>query len=874
MQAPGDQSAAEAGSAGHNITIANRLFLSATILSFTILLIAGVMLSQFYQRAAEDNFDERLSVYLRALVADLASAAESVETNPEEVSDPQFALALSGWYWQITRLDTEKPVIKSSRSLFAARLPRLADLGVPGGLGGARQGYAIGPDGRRLRIIERVIDTGDNGVYLVQVAATTAEIEAAIQRFDAYLVVTFALLAIALIASSALQLRYGLAPLRQLQEGVAAIRRGEAESIAGTLSPDLAPLAGELNLLIGANRAVVERARTQVGNLAHALKTPLSVIINEAALQRGAFAGKVQEQAAIMRDQVSYYLDRAVAAVRAGAAASATDVEPVVRSPHRRLRENLRRARHKLHAGYAATIALPRRTAGSRGDDRQSRRQRRQVGGERGQDRNCAGARPGRRRTRLLSHRRRGRRAGPCAGAARGCAKRGRRLDETCRDRPGLDRRRSRRAVWRQFDAGREPNGRASRGFEAACDAERADSCASLSGKVFPSGTAVTIKAPMQWLVFAVFSGVAVLSVLWPLLRTPKSPSRDAIDVAFYKDQLAAIDRDAAGGLVPAADAEGAKAEAARRLLAAAEAAPQPVASEGRAARYAAIAAFVFVPAVALGLYSQLGHPAFPDLPLSARLKAAPGRMDLMAAIAKIEAHLAQDPQDGRGYEVLAPVYLRLGRFDDAVNASAAALRLLGDAPERQARYGEALVAAAGGAVTPQARQAFEAASAKEPSLPLPRFFLGLAAAQGGDKERARDIWETLLKVAPADAPWTATLRQQLAALPGAAATAVAEADGTPSGPAANPALAAKIQSMSGAEQSSAIQGMVDNLAARLAQNGQDVEGWLRLVRAYFVLHEAEKAKSALIDAKRNLAGDATATARIEALARELGLEG
>ena len=238
-------------------------------------------------------------------------------------------MALSGWYWQITRLDSDKPQIRSSRSLFAARLPRLADVGVPAGLGGARRGYAIGPDGRRLRIVERVIDTGDNGIYLVQVAATTGEIEAAIERFDAYLLVTFGLLAIALIASSAAQLRYGLAPLRQLQEGVAAIRRGEAESIEGALPPDLAPLAGELNLLIGANRAVVERARTQVGNLAHALKTPLSVIINEAALQTGPSAGKVQEQAAIMRDQVSYYLHRAVAAVRAGAVASATDVGPV-----------------------------------------------------------------------------------------------------------------------------------------------------------------------------------------------------------------------------------------------------------------------------------------------------------------------------------------------------------------------------------------------------------------------------------------------------------------------------------------------------------------------------------------------------------------
>ncbi|MGO9673894.1 MAG: sensor histidine kinase [Methylocella sp.] len=341
-----------------------RLFLSAAILSFTILLVAGIVLSHVNQRDAEANFDERLSVYLHALVADIASPGETAEINPEELSDPQFALALSGWYWQITRLDSDKQQIRSSRSLFAARLPRLADVGVPAGLGGARRGYAIGPDGRRLRIVERVIDTGDNGIYLVQVAATTGEIEAAIERFDAYLVVTFALLAVALIASSALQLRYGLAPLRQLQEGVAAIRRGESESIAGALSPDLAPLAGELNLLIGANRAVVERARTQVGNLAHALKTPLSVIINEAALEGGPFAHKVQEQAAIMRDQVSYYLDRAVAAVRAGAVASATDVGPVA--------ESLAGAFEKIYAERAVRFAVdmpqPVRFLGERQD--------------------------------------------------------------------------------------------------------------------------------------------------------------------------------------------------------------------------------------------------------------------------------------------------------------------------------------------------------------------------------------------------------------------------------------------------------------------------------------------------------------------------
>jgi signal transduction histidine kinase len=361
----GDRSeAAGVTTGGGKMSIAGRLFLSASILSFAILLLAGVVLSHVYQRAAEADFDERLGVYLRALVADIATPSENATMNPDEFSDPQFALALSGWYWQITRIDTEKPVIRSSRSLFAALLPRLADSGVPAGMGGARRGYAIGPDRRRLRILERVIDTGDNGIYLMQVAGATDDIEAAIGRFDLYVIVTFVLLAMALIVSSAAQLRYGLAPLRQLQEGVAAIRRGESETITGALSPDLAPLAGELNLLIGANRAVVERARTQVGNLAHALKTPLSVLINEAALEPGPLSGKVQEQAAIMRDQVAYYLDRARAAVRAGAVANATDVGPVVQS--------LAGAFRKIYAERAISFGLnmprPVRFLGERQD--------------------------------------------------------------------------------------------------------------------------------------------------------------------------------------------------------------------------------------------------------------------------------------------------------------------------------------------------------------------------------------------------------------------------------------------------------------------------------------------------------------------------
>ncbi|WP_036257417.1 c-type cytochrome biogenesis protein CcmI [Methylocapsa aurea] len=383
----------------------------------------------------------------------------------------------------------------------------------------------------------------------------------------------------------------------------------------------------------------------------------------------------------------------------------------------------------------------------------------------------------------------------------------------------------------------------------------------------------------MLWVIFAILTGFAVLSILWPLAKTPRGVSRGASDIAFYKSQLAGIERDAVQGLMTPEDAQGASAEAARRLMALAEPPlERSVAGAGRAVRFASIAVLIFVPALALGLYSVIGDPARPDLPLAARNEASPARMDLMAAVAKIEAHIAQNPDDGRAYEVLAPVYLRMGRGNDAAQAYAAALRLLGQTPERLALYGEALIYAANGAVTEEARKIFEAA-AKDPSLAKPRFFLGLAAAQDGDLLRARDIWERLLAEAPDNPPWAQALRERMAAMPGAPAaaqneSAARDAPAVEGGSGAKANLAAKIQAMPEAERSSAIRGMVDALAARLAQNGQDVDGWLRLVRAYAVLREPDKARAALVDAKRNLANDATAIGRIEALGRELGLEG
>ena len=333
---------------GRQRSIATRLFVSASVLSVGILLIAGIILTAVYRAwgggggggggaagggGGGGGRPPAGAPSPRAPAPDLAADKPSDDNRPEvgQLADPQFELTLSGWYWQITRLDGSVPDIRASRSLFAARLPRLADAGVQAGLGGSRRGYARGPDDRPLRMVERVIDTGDDGIFLVQVAATTEEIEAQMRRFELDLTVTFAILALALVGSSALQLRFGLLPLRRLQEGVTSIRRGETERIEGVFPSDLAPLASELNLMITANRDVVERARTQVGNLAHALKTPLSVIVNEAATERTPFSDKVSEQAAVMRDQLTYYLERARAAVAARKIGSATEVVPVVR---------------------------------------------------------------------------------------------------------------------------------------------------------------------------------------------------------------------------------------------------------------------------------------------------------------------------------------------------------------------------------------------------------------------------------------------------------------------------------------------------------------------------------------------------------------
>jgi len=311
-------------------SLALRLFLSATAWTVVILAVTGIVLSSIYREAFERSFDRRLGVYLSSLVAEVAAPEQASERGAPTLGEPLFELPLSGWYWQIIALGAPRSEIRSSRSLWDSTLPKLGD-DAAASLDGTRQGYVQGPEDQRLRMVERTVDLGEDGRYLIVVAADPQEIDDEMSFFDRVLVVTFGTLAAVLILSTMFQVRFGLAPLKRISEALAAIRAGTAERLEGRFPVEIAPLARETNALIDANREIVERARTHVGNLAHALKTPLSVVVNEAAARPDdPLATKVVEQANIMRDQITRHLERARLAARLTVVGNIAEVEPVV----------------------------------------------------------------------------------------------------------------------------------------------------------------------------------------------------------------------------------------------------------------------------------------------------------------------------------------------------------------------------------------------------------------------------------------------------------------------------------------------------------------------------------------------------------------
>jgi len=355
------------------------------------------------------------------------------------------------------------------------------------------------------------------------------------------------------------------------------------------------------------------------------------------------------------------------------------------------------------------------------------------------------------------------------------------------------------------------------------------------------------------WLILAAMTAAAVVAVIWPFARRAGAPP-SGNDMAVYRDQLAEIERDLAAGLVGRTEAEAARVEISRRLLAASDAAQAalPTGNAISAAwrrRAVATASLLALPVVAGGLYLVLGSPELASGQPAAQQNVAAAPQSIEGLVAEAEAHLARNPQDGRGWEILAPIYMRLGRYSDSVAAWRNTLQLLGDSGEREANLGEALTAEANDVVTADAKTAFIRAVTLDKTNVTARYYLGLAAEQDGQRDKAANIWRDLIAEAPAGTPWVIDVRNALARVESTSAPAAA----APAAPAAEKVADADSPP---SDQNAAIRAMVDRLAARLKQDGSDLNGWVQLVRSYKVLGEPDKARGAAADARQAFAGE------------------
>ena len=368
------------------------------------------------------------------------------------------------------------------------------------------------------------------------------------------------------------------------------------------------------------------------------------------------------------------------------------------------------------------------------------------------------------------------------------------------------------------------------------------------------------------WILFAVLAAAVVWAVTRPLLApAPPSAPADDKEIAVYRDQLAEIEAERAQGLLGGSEAEGARIELARRLIRRADdqkgsAATGNAGAGGglRGALYAAAA----LPVLGIALYLAVGSPQLPSRPYAARLDTPIDQATAADLVARVEAHLRAHPEDGKGWDVLAPVYMRLGDLQQSADAFARAIRLLGESPKRLAGFARANILLQNGVVTEPARVAYEKLLRLEPNSIEPQVWLAIAREQDGDLKGAQSEYQRLLP--GAEEPWKGLLSARSQAVGDRISGKTPDDAHQPNtGPAAN---------MSPADRDKLIGQMVDGLANRLKQNGSDLDGWMRLVRSYVVLGRRDDAASALASARGQFAGDEKSLAQLNELAQSLGL--
>ncbi|TBD03884.1 c-type cytochrome biogenesis protein CcmI [Rhizobium leguminosarum] len=382
------------------------------------------------------------------------------------------------------------------------------------------------------------------------------------------------------------------------------------------------------------------------------------------------------------------------------------------------------------------------------------------------------------------------------------------------------------------------------------------------------------------WILVAALTAALAVILLYPLLRGAKAADNiRAGEAAVYRDQLRELDRDLDGGLITPEEADYARAEIGRRLIAVSADEPAETPKPARHHRFTKAFVLLVLPVLGLCLYLTTGRPDLPSQPLEARLE-NPGN-DVAVLITKAERHLAENPDDGKGWDVLAPIYFRTMRVNDAQVAYRNAIRLLGPSPVRLDGLAETLIAVSDGVVTEEARQVLEQSLTLEPDNPRARFYIALSMEQAGRPDEARQAFEALAKQSPSDAPWLPLVNQHIAMNGGAPAGANQAATGAGSAASgANPATpgnptqqdVAAAENMSAGDRQQMIRGMVESLDAKLSEDPNNFEGWMRLVRSYAVLNDKDRAAGAL---KRGLAAfppPGEEGRQLLALARELGI--
>jgi signal transduction histidine kinase len=312
-------------------SLALRLILSSAAVSIVLLVAAGFLLAGLFQSALERNFDSRLQAVLDGLLANVELGRDGAPGMQGQIADTRFSLPLSGWYWQVMPPPGSSVKGLTSGSLLEQRLVPDSRLLSKRDADGTASFYLTGDNGVQLRAIEQGFKLpGSDAQYSFLVAGNFDELKQEAGAFRWALISVLTLLGSGLLAAILIQVRFGLRPLRRMQQNLTAIREGQAERLEGEFPSEIQPVADELNLLIKSNSEIIERARTQVGNLAHALKTPLSVLTNEARATTGPLAARLAAQTQLMRDQVNYYLERARRAAKAHGLGAVTEVEPVI----------------------------------------------------------------------------------------------------------------------------------------------------------------------------------------------------------------------------------------------------------------------------------------------------------------------------------------------------------------------------------------------------------------------------------------------------------------------------------------------------------------------------------------------------------------